>query len=140
MIPSELVVRLAHWFPSLTSADVQASVSIILDAIASLTSGGRVEIRGFGPVSVIPRKPRLARNPRSGDRVRIPAKDSTADHVRNFLDCMRTRKECRCSLEDGHRSTTYAHLANIALKTRSRLEDMRQSLSTLRARIAALVG
>ena len=28
---------------------------------------------------------------------------------------MKTRKQPLCSLEDGHRSTTFAHLANIAL-------------------------
>jgi len=48
--------------------------------------------------------------------------DLTAQHVRNFLDCVKSRKPCNCDLETGHRSTTFAHLANIALATRSRLE------------------
>ena len=48
--------------------------------------------------------------------------DSTANLVRNFLDCVKSRKTPLCSLEDGHRSTSFAHLANIALKTRERLQ------------------
>lgn len=48
--------------------------------------------------------------------------DSTPNHVRNFLDCVRTRQTPACPLEEGHRSTTFALLANIALATGSRLE------------------
>jgi predicted dehydrogenase len=48
--------------------------------------------------------------------------NSTANLVRNFLDCVKSRQAPLCSLEDGHRSTCFAHLANIALKTRQRLE------------------
>ena len=48
--------------------------------------------------------------------------DLTPQHIRNFLDCVKSRKECHCSLEAGHRSTTFAHLANIALASRTRLE------------------
>lgn len=48
--------------------------------------------------------------------------DSTANLVRNFLDCVKSRALPLCSLEDGHRSTSFAHLANIALATRERLQ------------------
>jgi predicted dehydrogenase len=48
--------------------------------------------------------------------------DSTADHARNFLDCIRSRNPCDCDIEIGHRSTTATLIANIALKTRSYLE------------------
>lgn len=48
--------------------------------------------------------------------------NSTATLVRNFLDCIKTRKAPLCTLEDGHRSTSFAHLANIALKTQERLQ------------------
>jgi predicted dehydrogenase len=48
--------------------------------------------------------------------------DLTAQHVRNFLDCIRTRKRTNCDMETGHRSTTFALLANIALATKSRIE------------------
>jgi predicted dehydrogenase len=46
----------------------------------------------------------------------------TVQHIRNFLDCVKTRKPTLCDMETGHRSTTFALLANIALATRSRLE------------------
>lgn len=47
---------------------------------------------------------------------------ATANLIRNFLDCMKTREVPLCSLEDGHRSTSFAHLANIALATQTRLQ------------------
>jgi predicted dehydrogenase len=43
------------------------------------------------------------------------------DHVRDFLDCMRTRARPRADVEIGHRSTSMALLANIALATQSTL-------------------
>lgn len=49
-------------------------------------------------------------------------RDSTARLIRNFLDCIKTRETPWCTLEEGHRSTSFAHLANIALKTGKRLE------------------
>jgi predicted dehydrogenase len=49
-------------------------------------------------------------------------KGSTEMLVRNFLDCVKTRQTPLCSIEDGHRSTSFAHLANIALKVKQRLE------------------
>lgn len=49
------------------------------------------------------------------------AADSTSALIRNFLDCIKTRQTPLCSLEEGHRSTTFAHLANIALATKTRL-------------------
>jgi predicted dehydrogenase len=46
----------------------------------------------------------------------------TADHARNFLDCVRSRQRCNCDIEQGHRDTSAALIANIAHKTRSLLE------------------
>ena len=48
--------------------------------------------------------------------------DSTGNLVRNFLDCVKSRQTPLCSIEDGHRSTSFAHLANIALAVRDRLQ------------------
>jgi hypothetical protein len=47
--------------------------------------------------------------------------DSTGALIRNFLDCVKSRETPLCPLEEGHRSTSFAHLANIALATRERL-------------------
>jgi predicted dehydrogenase len=46
----------------------------------------------------------------------------TAQHARNFLDCIRSRDLPHCDIEIGHRSTTFAHLANMAMATRKCLE------------------
>ena len=48
--------------------------------------------------------------------------NSTGNLIRNFLDCVKSRKQPLCSLEDGHRSTTFAHLANISLEMGKRIE------------------
>jgi len=48
--------------------------------------------------------------------------DSTANLIRNFLDCVKSRKQPWCSIEEGHRSTTFAHLANISLEMGERIE------------------
>jgi hypothetical protein len=47
--------------------------------------------------------------------------DSTGTLIRDFLDCIKTRQTPLCPLEEGHRSTSFAHLANIALATKTRL-------------------
>lgn len=49
------------------------------------------------------------------------SRDSTANLVRNFIDCIKTRQTPLCPIEEGHRSTSFAHLANIALATKERL-------------------
>jgi len=48
--------------------------------------------------------------------------DSTSGLIRNFLDCIKTRQKPFCTLEDGHRSTSFAHLANISVAVKQRLE------------------
>lgn len=48
--------------------------------------------------------------------------NSTGNLIRNFLDCIKTREKPMCSLEDGHRSTSFAHLANISLEIGMRIE------------------
>jgi predicted dehydrogenase len=40
--------------------------------------------------------------------------DSTKEHARDFLDCIRTRNTTRCPIEIGHRSTTTTLLARMA--------------------------
>lgn len=54
---------------------------------------------------------RVAREP-----VKVAGKVSVADHARNFLDCMRSRKEPNCPIEEGHRSSSTTLLANVALR------------------------
>ncbi|HUK19451.1 MAG TPA: Gfo/Idh/MocA family oxidoreductase [Bryobacteraceae bacterium] len=39
-----------------------------------------------------------------------------ASHVRNFLDCVKSRRRPNADVEDGHRTVTACHLANISLR------------------------
>ena len=55
-------------------------------------------------------------------KVRSTDGDLTEQHIRDFLDCIKSRKRPTADVEDGHRSTTFSHLANIALETKSRIE------------------
>ncbi len=43
--------------------------------------------------------------------------ESIAQHVDDFIRCVRTRQRCVADVEIGHRSTIAAHLGNIAYKT-----------------------
>jgi integration host factor subunit beta len=75
MTRSELIADLAARFPQLQQKDAAVAVTTILDAIAkSLAEDGRSEIRGFGSFSLGYRRPRMGRNPKTGDRVEVPAK------------------------------------------------------------------
>jgi integration host factor subunit beta len=72
---SQLVATLAGQFPNLTAKDAEVSVTVILDAIKnSLAKGDRVELRGFGSFSLSYRPPRIGQNPRTGEKVTVPAK------------------------------------------------------------------
>lgn len=86
-------------------------------------------------VKVIPEKggqfqdhaPRLEPREIRSPEVAVNAKGNanlslTARHARNFVDCIRSRTTPACDVEVGHRSTTFALLANIALATKSCLE------------------
>jgi len=47
--------------------------------------------------------------------------DSHANHVINFLECVRSRQRPICDIETGHRSTSCCLLANISYRTGRRL-------------------
>lgn len=75
MTKSELIARLAERFPQLVAKDADFAVKMILDAMSdALVRGDRIEIRGFGSFALNYRPPRVGRNPKSGDKVSVPAK------------------------------------------------------------------
>jgi integration host factor subunit beta len=75
MTKSELIGRLAARFPQLVTKDADFAVKMILDAMTSaLSRGDRIEIRGFGSFALNYRPPRTGRNPKSGEKVQVPAK------------------------------------------------------------------
>ncbi|MDG2243931.1 MAG: HU family DNA-binding protein [Rhodospirillaceae bacterium] len=58
----------------LTKADAAKSVDSVFDTITgSLKSGGEVRLVGFGTFSVADRRASEGRNPRTGEKIQIPA-------------------------------------------------------------------
>jgi hypothetical protein len=49
------------------------------------------------------------------------ADEGLFEHVRNFLDCVKSRQRPLCDIEIGQRATNACHLGNIAYRTQSRL-------------------
>ena len=75
MTKSELVEKLSVESGTLNKKEAEMVVNTIFDSIGTaLVDGGRVEIRGFGSFSIRLRDGREARNPKSGEIVKIPPK------------------------------------------------------------------
>ncbi|TXM87310.1 HU family DNA-binding protein [Methylobacterium sp. WL116] len=75
MIRSELVQRLAAANPQLYAKDCEAVVDAIIGRIAdAIVAGDRVELRGFGSLTIVEQQARMGRNPRSGALVSVQAK------------------------------------------------------------------
>jgi integration host factor subunit beta len=59
----------------LTQLQTKEIVQKVFDGITkTLVEEGRIELRNFGVFEVKKRKPRKARNPRTGEKVKVPAK------------------------------------------------------------------
>lgn len=75
MTKSELIAQMAQRNSLLVAKDAEYVVKTLLDAMArSLTEGNRIEIRGFGSFCLNCRPARLARNPKSGEKVSVSEK------------------------------------------------------------------
>jgi len=93
---SELISVLASRFPQLAARDADFAVKTILEAMSNTLAGGqRIEIRGFGSFSLSQRAPRIGRNPKSGERVEVPAKQ-----VPHFKPGKGLREQVDTSLRD----------------------------------------
>jgi integration host factor subunit beta len=74
MTKADLVERVAE-IGDLTRRDGEVIVETIFDAvIGALKGGDKIEIRGFGSFRTRQRNPRIGRNPKTGERVEVPAK------------------------------------------------------------------
>lgn len=61
-------------------------------------------------------------------RYKVPAipkqqggREHHEEHVKNFLECIRNREDPNCTVENGRIVAAFAHMANIALRTNTRL-------------------
>lgn len=72
---SGIITRLARAQTRLSEDDIELAVGIILEKIATgLVVGDRVEIRGFGSMSLHHRPSRTGRNPKTGNKVAVAEK------------------------------------------------------------------
>ena len=80
MTKSELIERLADQQSHIPIKAVEDAVKGMLEHMAeTLADGERIEIRGFGSFSLHYRAPRVGRNPKTGDKVKLDGK-----HVPHF--------------------------------------------------------
>jgi integration host factor subunit beta len=80
MTKSELIEGLALRQTHLAFNDVELSVKSVIEQMSqALSTGERIEIRGFGSFSLHFRPPRMGRNPKTGSAVALPGK-----HVPHF--------------------------------------------------------
>ncbi len=72
MTKNDMVLRIAKEM-DMRQTDIKRIVQMTLDGIVDvLESESRLELRNFGVFEVRTRKPRKARNPRTGDEVMVP--------------------------------------------------------------------
>jgi len=75
MTKSDLVKILSKNQKYLASKDVEVAVRSLINILSSsLSSGERIEIRGFGSFDLQYHSPRIGRNPRTGESVNISGK------------------------------------------------------------------
>ena len=94
MTKSELIENLSTKHPTLSAKEVEGIVKDILELIAqSLEEGNRIEVRGFGSFSLHHRQPRVGRNPKTGDSVKLDAK--SVPHFKAGKE-LKDRVKCFC--------------------------------------------
>lgn len=72
---SELMLLLSERIPGISAKTADEAVRLILEEMTrAVSSGRRIEIRGFGSFALNYRPARKGRNPRSGESVEVPAK------------------------------------------------------------------
>jgi len=97
MTKSELIENIAEMQAQLSLKDVELSVKTIIDLMTqSLSTGERIEIRGFGSFSLHYRAPRTGRNPKTGDQVQL-----TGKYVPHFKPGKDLREQVDESRENG---------------------------------------
>jgi integration host factor subunit beta len=74
MTKADLIEEVAR-VTDVTRRDSEVIVETIFDSVVhSLRAGDKIEIRGFGSFRTRQRNSRVGRNPKTGDRVDVPAK------------------------------------------------------------------
>jgi integration host factor subunit beta len=93
---SELMELLARKQTQLAFKDVELAVKTMLEQMTqALSTGERIEIRGFGSFSLHFRPPRMGRNPKTGDPVPLAGK-----YVPHFKPGKELRERVNSSLHE----------------------------------------
>jgi integration host factor subunit beta len=75
MTKSVLIEKISEKVGSLTRKQTEIVVETVFDTMKeALSKGDKIEIRGFGNFRLKNRKPRIARNPKTGEKVEVPGK------------------------------------------------------------------
>ena len=75
MTKSALIEKVSEKVGSLTRKQTEIVVETVFKSIKeSLIKGEKIEIRGFGNFKLKNRRPRKARNPKTGEKVEVPEK------------------------------------------------------------------
>ncbi len=95
MTKSELIERIAARQLQLSTKDVELAVKSLIEQMSeALSSGNRIEIRGFGSFSLHYREPRRGRNPKTGEAVQLEGK-----HVPHFKPGKELRDRVNASMQ-----------------------------------------
>lgn len=69
---SDLIDKLSSECRMMSDVMIEEATNQILELmVESLAQDGRIEIRGFGSFQLHHRKPRIARNPKTGEKVKV---------------------------------------------------------------------
>jgi integration host factor subunit beta len=102
MTKSELIEVLARKQNQnqLTYKDVEQAVKSLIEQMSeALSSGERIEIRGFGSFSLHFRPPRVGRNPKTGSAVSLPGK-----YVPHFKPGKELRERVNAAREEARKN------------------------------------
>ncbi len=75
MKKSKLIEKIIEEFPEIDKKTVATVVNGTFEAmIEALKNGERIEIRGLGSFKVKTRAAKIARNPKTGEKIQVPSK------------------------------------------------------------------
>jgi integration host factor beta subunit len=92
MTKSDLINKVQEKFKIYSNKDIAYAVNIIFASMTeAMKKSERIEIRGFGNFTIRERKPRIARNPKSGLQVKLEERKTPF---------FKTGKELRIKVDD----------------------------------------
>ncbi|WP_218312219.1 integration host factor subunit beta [Alteromonas antoniana] len=95
MTKSELIEQLADQARHIPAKELELAIKEILEQMAqTLQKGERIEIRGFGSFSLHYRAPRVGRNPKTGETVKLDGK-----YVPHFKPGKELRERVNASIQ-----------------------------------------